>query len=213
MYVADFLIKFNQKLHRLPSTVSRPPSLVHRLPTVLLLLFLVTGGCEYSRKHEDQMFTEADTKVEVGREVEILYSDSAVVRVRIQAPTLLNYADQMDPRQEFPDGVQVDFLDNRLRVTSTLTAKKGIRRADKGNVTVRDSVVLRSIKKEQLETEELIWEERTGRVHTDKFVKITKPGEVMYGYGLEATDDFSYWKILVPKGRVKTEQIDEAVSQ
>jgi LPS export ABC transporter protein LptC len=182
----------------------------HFLPLLALLVF---GACDYSRRHDDQVFTEEDTKVELGRDVEILYSDSAVVRVRIQAPTLLNYSEREDPRQEFPDGVKVDFLDGRLRVTSTLTAKTGVRRADKGAVIVRDSVVLRSIKNEELETEELIWEERTGRVHTDKFVKITKPGEVMYGYGLEATDDFSYWKILVPKGRVKTEQIDSALEQ
>jgi LPS export ABC transporter protein LptC len=176
-----------------------------------LPLFAV-GGCD-SQAREEAVFTEADTKMEVGRNVEILYSDSALVRVRIQAPTMRNFSDPEDPRQEFPDGVQVDFLDDRRQVSSTLTARNGVRRVDKGAVTVRDSVVLRSAKKEFLETEELIWEERTGRVHTDKFVKITKPGEIMYGYGLEARDDFSYWKILVPKGRIKTEQIDNALEK
>jgi LPS export ABC transporter protein LptC len=176
------------------------------------LPFFTLGGCD-SQSRVEEVFTEADTKMELGRNVEILYSDSALVRVRIQAPTMRNFSEQEDPRQEFPDGVQVDFLDDRRQISSTLTARNGVRRVDKGAVTVRDSVMLRSAKKELLETEELIWEERTGRVHTDKFVKITKPGEIMYGYGLEARDDFSYWKILVPKGRIKTEQIDNALQE
>jgi LPS export ABC transporter protein LptC len=124
---------------------------------------------------------------------------------------LLNYTDRDQSEQEFPDGVLVDFMNRDMQVTSTLTAKLGIREQDKGLITMRDSVVLRTVDNEVLETEELIWDERTGRAYTDKFVKVTKPGEVMYGFGLEANEDFSYWKILVPKGRIKTDKFDEGL--
>jgi len=158
-----------------------------------------------------QVFTQDDVAVEVGEDVEILYSDSAVVRVRVTGPVLHNHSGREKPRQEFPEGIKMDFMMPDLSVRSVLTAKKATRYQEEGKIVARDSVVLTTIKQEKLETEELIWDEKTAKIRTDKFVKVTQPGEIIYGFGLEADQDFSYWKILVPKGRIKVEQINEVV--
>ena len=157
------------------------------------------------------MYTQVDIAVEIGKEVEILYSDSARVRVRVTGPVLHNHSERDNPHQEFPEGIRVEFFDDAMRIKSTLTAKTATRYQDKGEVIARDSVVLTTIKQEKLETEELIWDEKTEKVRTEKFVKVTKPGEVIYGYGLEANQDFSYWKITVPKGRIKVDQLNDAL--
>ncbi len=172
---------------------------------------LALHACDDALKREHQVYTQEDTVVEVGRDVEILYSDSAVVRVRITAPTMMNYQDRDNPRQEFPDGIKVEFLNPDLQVRSTLTSKFAVRQQDKGLVTTRDSVVLTTVQREKLETEELIWNEKTEKISTEKFVKVTKPGEVIYGFGLEANQDFSFWKITVPKGIIRAEQLDKAL--
>ena len=169
------------------------------------------AACNGLKEEKRQVFTENDVAIEVGREVEILYSDSAVVRVRVTGPLLHNYTDRENPRQEFPAGVKIDFLEPNLSIRSTLTAKTAARFQEKGQIIARDSVVLVSAKQEKLETEELIWDEKKAKVYTEKFVKVTKPGEIIYGYGLEAEQDFSYWKITVPKGRIKVEQLDEVL--
>lgn len=169
------------------------------------------AACENALKRQQEFFTQDDVAVEVGRGVEILYSDSAVVRIRITGALLHNFIDRDDPRQEFPQGIKVEFLTPEQQVKSTLTAKTAVRRQEKGQVIARDSVVLTTARQERLETEELIWDEKTEKVFTDKFVKVTKPGEVIYGFGLEANQDFSYWKITVPKGRIKAEQVDRAL--
>ncbi|MBK9338253.1 MAG: LPS export ABC transporter periplasmic protein LptC [Lewinellaceae bacterium] len=169
-------------------------------------------GCDPAARRADLLYDTDDTAVEVGRSVEILYSDSAVLRVRVTGPTLHNYLDRENPRQEFPDGIKMEFLTPRLQVRSTLIAKFAVRQQDKGLVIARDSVVLTTIEQEKLETEELIWDEKTERIHTDKFVKVTRPGEVLYGFGLEANQDFSFWKITVPKGTLKAEQLDKAAN-
>jgi len=179
--------------------------------SVIFLLVLGLVACDQVAKRADVLYTQDDTVVEVGRDVEILYSDSAIVRVRVTAPTLHNYTEREDPRQEFPDGIKLEFLTPNLTVRSTLTAKFAERRQDKGLVIARDSVVLTTVERETLETEELIWDEIAQKVRTDKFVKVTKPGEVIYGFGLEANQDFSFWKITVPKGTIKAEQLDKAV--
>lgn len=175
------------------------------------LLVLVAAACSDPIKETRQVFTQDDVAVEVGKEVEILYSDSAVVRVRVTGPVLHNYSGREKPRQEFPEGIRMDFLNSDLSVRSVLVAKTATRYQIEGKIIARDSVVLTTVKQEKLETEELIWDEKTAKIHTDKFVKVTQPGEIIYGFGLEAEQDFSYWKILVPKGRIKVEQLNDVV--
>jgi LPS export ABC transporter protein LptC len=173
---------------------------------VLLFFSGLLFACEPASQHVNEVFTQDDIAVEVGHDVEILYSDSAVVRVRVLGPLLHNYVDRNDPRQDFPKGIKVEFLNPDTKIQSVLTAKTATRQQEKGIIIARDSVIMTTVLQEKLETEELIWDEKTSKIHTDKFVKVTKPGEVMYGFGLEANQDFTYWKILVPKGRIKVAQ-------
>ena len=177
----------------------------------LFIYCLFLFGCDPTSDRERKIYTQDDTAVEVGQEVEILYSDSATVRVRVTGPVLHNFSERENPRQEFTQGVKIEFLESDLSIKSTLTAKTAVRRQEKGLIVARDSVVLVTKKQEKLETEELIWDERSGKVRTDKFVKVTKPGEIIYGFGLEAEQDFSYWKILVPKGRIKVDQLNNVL--
>jgi LPS export ABC transporter protein LptC len=179
-------------------------------PLLGFLLFCLFS-IEKESKRDQQFFTQDDTAIEVGKQVEILYSDSAFVRVRVTAPVLHNYTDRDNPRQEFPSGLKVEFLEQNLQVKSTLTAKTATRYNEKGLIIARDSVVLTTIKQEKLETEELTWDEKKEQVKTEKFVKVTNPNEVIYGYGLEANQDFSYWKITVPKGKIKVAQLNKAL--
>ena len=109
------------------------------------------------------------------------------------------------------DGLRVDFFDNLSNITSTLTAKYGRYFESKGNVLVKDSVVVRNDKGETLHTEELIWNEKMGKFFTDKQVKVNTPTQIIFGDGLEANQDFSVYEIknvkgtiLVDKNRVPT---------
>lgn len=174
----------------------------------IYLAAFIFMGCREKVKSHPAVFTEDDVAIEVGKEVEILYSDSAIVKVRVLGPVLHNYTSLSDPKQLFPEGIKVEFFDAKGTITSQLVAKNAIRQHGKGLVTARDSVVLTTNKGEILETEELIWNEKEEKLSTNKFVKVTSPDEVIYGFGLEANQDFTYWKILVPQGRIKATDIE-----
>lgn len=154
-----------------------------------------------------QFFEKETIQVVEAKDVEIYYSDSAVVRVKITAPRLLNYIDTKEPRAEFVDGLVADFYNTAQEKQSKLVAKFGVKYDTKNIIIVRDSVVITTIRDEKLETEELIWDEKTGNIETDKFVKVSSPNEVVYGYGLVANDDFSYWKIKAVTGRIEAKDI------
>ena len=181
---------------------------------LLFLNLLVAGaalltGCKNSVEDVNALVSKFDTQVETAKDVEILYSDSAQVRVRITGPTMLYHLDRREPRQEFPDGVAVDFFGPEGAITSQLDARYGLRLENKSEVIVRDSVVWKSVEGEKIETEELIWDERKRKIYTNKFVVITRPDEIIYGHGFEADQDFSYSRINAIEGRLKVDDLEK----
>jgi len=167
-------------------------------------------ACENDIAAIEALHEQLDTKVERAEEVEILYSDSAKIKVKIAGPTMLYHLDRKSPKQEFPDGVKVDFFDPMQELSSVLTAKYCIRLEQKQQVLVRDSVVWKSVNNEKLETEELIWDEKKEKLLSNKFVVITRPEEIIYGHGFEANQDFSNARINAVEGRIAVDQLDEA---
>ena len=147
-----------------------------------------------------------DEQIEIARDVTIYYSDSARVRVTIQAPVMHVYQDLADPRQEFPEGLFVTFFDEFQDTSSTLEAEWGIYRRRQGSVTVRNDVVWQSVDEQRLETEELNWNEREERIYTNKFVVLTQPDYIITGHGLEADPSFSNARVLQVDGRVPVER-------
>jgi len=175
---------------------------------LLTAMTFFAGACKNDLAEVEALVSSFNTQVETAKDVEILYSDSARIKVRIQGATMLNHLDRSEPRQEFPDGVVVSFYGPEGEVASTLTAKYGVRFQSKGLVIVRDSVVWQSIENEKLETEELQWDEREKKIFTNKFVVITRPDEIIYGHGFEADQDFRYSRINAIEGQIKADNLE-----
>ncbi len=176
------------------------PATLRRLLSLVLLLG--TTACEVDSADLTRLQKQLQPGVEIAEGVEILYSDSAQLKVIVQAPIMENILDSKDPRQQFPDGLKVIFLDELGDTSSVLTAKSGVYREAKQEVLVRDSVVWQSNEAQKLETDELTWSESSKRIFTDRFVVITQPDYIIYGYGLDADESFSNASIRQVTGKV-----------
>ncbi len=174
---------------------------------------LLITSCENDPAEIDRIISQDELKYETMKNVELLYSDSAILRVRLEADSMLRYLDVNEPTQIFPAGIAVDFFDVRGRVQSELTSKYAIRYEKKNEILVKDSVVWKSKANDRLETEELIWDEKNNKVYTKKFVKITRPEEIVYGYGFEADQDFTRWEINAITGRIKVNGLGEELKE
>lgn len=169
-----------------------------------IFLFL---SCENNTKTNTDI-SKSEAQVEVAKEVEILYSDSAVVRIKISSKELRSHLDRENPYDEFPEGVRLDFFDNTQQPSSILTGKYALRYPLKNQVILRDSCVWQSISNnEKLESFELIWDENLKKVYSNKLVIITTPTEKIWGYGFETNQDFTRWKINKPQGRLAVDKI------
>lgn len=174
----------------------------------LLLAASFFIGCEQEPVDISRLIGRADAHTEEATEVEILYSDSAQLKVRTTGPVMLRHVERNEGQQEFPDGVKIEFFGPDQQLESILTAKYGLRQETQGLSVVRDSVVWISTKGERLETEELFWDEYKSRIYTKRFVTITRPEEIIYGYGFEANQDLSWSRILATTGRIKVKQLN-----
>ena len=132
------------------------------------------------------------------KDVKTLFSDSASVRIKLSAP--LQY-ELMNLNREFPDGFELLFLKKDGTIETRLTGDYGIFYKDKGLYKAKGNVVIKNMEsQEQLDSEELYWNPETEMIYTDKFVRIRTKDEILMGNGLEATQDFSKYKILKPTG-------------
>lgn len=177
--------------------------------TFVLLIIMVTAACKNDLTDSRQIIAKDAVNYEKGKDVELIYSDSAQVRVMVSGPVMMRYTDRNNPRQEFPEGVKVLFYDKNQKVQSILTGKKAIRMETKGLTFVQDSIVWESVNLERLETSELVWDEKKNIVYSNKFAKITKPGEIIYGYGFETNQEFTNWRIKAIEGQFKAGKITD----
>lgn len=137
--------------------------------------------------------------VDIGQAV-TYYSDSAVVKMKMEAPRQLEFG---NGDREFPEGLYMEFYNKQKVVTSTLKADYCYYTKKEDLYKATGNVVIENTKNgDRLDTEELFWNQKKEDVFTDKFVRIEKDGDLQVGDGLEAKQDFSNWKILHPKGTI-----------
>jgi len=163
-------------------------------------------SCKEEELSMDSIKQLYEAKRERGEDVTILYSENGYTKAKLFAHSFYQKKDITPPFVEMKDGLRVDFFEVDATIKNTLTAKYGRYYESKGNVLVKDSVVVQNIKGETLETEQLIWNEKLGKFFSDKQVKVTTPTQIIYGDGLEANQDFSTYKITNVKGIISVDK-------
>lgn len=172
----------------------------------LLLALLGFSSCENDIATVNSITAANETQLplESGKNVEVLYSDSAIVRAKLSAPQLDRYMGKKN-YMEMPKGMLVIFYDEQRKEQNRLKADYGIG-YDNGNgmdrMEAKRHVVVINEKGDKLETEHLVWNAATKQIYTEQFVKITTKEEIIWGTGLKANQDFSEYEITHPQGEI-----------
>ncbi|MCB9064960.1 MAG: LPS export ABC transporter periplasmic protein LptC [Chitinophagales bacterium] len=168
----------------------------------VLLTYLGAVSCKTDPKEIDALLNKS-VQEDKAEDVTIIYSEKGTVKIRMFATEFIRNEVAKPPYTEMRKSLRIEFYNDSLKVESTLDAKYGRYYEEKGNVLIRDSVVVVNKNGDTLRTEELIWNQKIRQIYTEKFVRINTPDQVMYGDGLEANEDFSWYRIKNPKGVVK----------
>ncbi|HLF35426.1 MAG TPA: LPS export ABC transporter periplasmic protein LptC [Cyclobacteriaceae bacterium] len=165
----------------------------------LFIIFLIlTGSCsEIIKKTEPSIYNGPLLEL---NNVETLYSDSSVVRLKLNAKKQLEF-DNND--REFPEGIHFEIYDTDGSLSSIISSDYCYYYHETDLWRALRNVVVRNVKSgDQLNTEELFWEQKKELVYTSKFVRIETEDEILMGEGLRAKQDFSWWTILNGKGTI-----------
>jgi len=160
-------------------------------------------ACKNDLKKIHSTLDRTMLNTERAEDVVIIYSKEGHTKAQLITKTFTHIQNSTPSYIEMKNGLRVEFFDDSLRSMTVLTAKYGKLFEDNGNVLVRDSVVVVNHKKEQLNTEELVWNEKIQKFYTEKFVKISTPLQVIYGDGLESNQNFTEYKITNVKGIIQ----------
>jgi len=132
--------------------------------------------------------------------VELIYSDSAVVKAKGFAPILDKVVPSMGASySEMPKGIKIEFFDEFLKRTGTITSAYAIFKETEKITIFRKNVVVVT-DNITFTTEELVWDENK-RMYTAPYGTVTgKDGSVLTGTEFSAPQDFSTYKIIQPSG-------------
>jgi LPS export ABC transporter protein LptC len=167
----------------------------------LFLFALSVTGCVNDMDEVNAIVEQELLPAEVADDIRIIYSDSALLKVILDAKHLERFTGE-DPYLEMTDGVHVRFYNASGSVESELRSNYAISYKNSGIMEAKENVVVVNKKGETLNTEHLVWEEKTEKIHTEEFVKITTEDEVIFGHGLESNQDFTKYRIKKIKGTI-----------
>jgi LPS export ABC transporter protein LptC len=159
-------------------------------------LFIIgCGDSGYAPQKTD--FTAGDSPDQQSWNALVSFSDSNQVIAILKAKYIAYYSQK--GLTVIDSGAVVDFFRDGKNV-STLTGKRGIVHDDTKNIEMQDSVKIRSVDGNELITPKLLWTNKTRRVSSEEYVKITTPKEIIEGIGFESDQELKNYTIYKVTG-------------
>lgn len=173
------------------------------LAALKILLLLTFVSCSKEPGTDAAFDTGADKPVMSARNIDVLFSDSGKIQARLTGALMNRYAGEV-PYMELPNGFAIFIYDSVRNVTTTITGNRGVRYDYKKIMEAWGNVVVQNVtKKEQLQTEHLIWDENKHHIFADGKVRITTPDKVLFGNQMESNDSFTDYSIIQVTGQMK----------
>ncbi len=168
-----------------------------------LFLLCLFAACKNDKKDLNAIALSSQLQEDKATDVTIILSKNGKTEGRLFAKEFIRNDIAKPPFTDMNKGLKLEIFDDSLHVESTLTARYARYYEAQGNIIVRDSIVVINKKGERLDTEELIWNQKLEKFYTEKFVRITTPSQVIFGDGMEANQDFTWYRITHPKGNIQ----------
>lgn len=135
------------------------------------------------------------TPTMVTDDVETLISDSGITRYRIVSPKWLVYDEAKEPHWDFPKGLELESYDDNLKPDASIKCDSAQYLKRKQLWRLDGKVIINNKKNEKFLTRQLFWDQRAHKVYSDSFIHIETPDRVLEGYGFEANERLTGYRI------------------
>ena len=182
--------------------------------TFLIFFCCLFAACSNSMK-DIQTLTGDRTEMQNDKAEKIyaIFSKDGKFKMRIYADEFIHNMAAKPSYIDLNRNLRIDFYnDSTSEIDNVLTADSCRYYEAQGNILIWGRVlIVRKRTGEKLSTTELVWNESVHKFFTEKPVDITTETEVIHGTGMEANQDFSWYRITAPSGtvQVKKEEVPE----
>lgn len=128
-------------------------------------------------------------------DVETLISDSGITRYRIVSPKWLVFDEAKEPHWDFPKGLELESYDDNLKPDASIKCDSAQYLKKKQLWRLDGKVIINNKKNEKFLTRQLFWDQRAHKVYSDSFIHIETPDRVLEGYGFEANERLTGYRI------------------
>lgn len=171
-----------------------------------LFIFITSCSRVPTNTYRSKKNYDSISSKEIAEKVLIEYTDSGLLKAKIKTPLMVGVKKVAEPYIEMPKGINVDFFNTRGQVESFLTSEYAISYTNKKTIVLRRKVEVLNTKGDTLNTEELVWNQNTGKIVSDKFVIIKTKTQTIWGDGMTSDQTFSDWEINNVRGTINKEQ-------
>ena len=135
-----------------------------------------------------------DAPQAVGEGMRLKYTDSGKLVATLRGEKLRDFTNKEFPYYEFPEGVEVEFMDEEDR-KNTVTANYAIVYEGTGLIDLQGDVVVVTSDSTRLTAEQLYWDQSQNWVFTDHPNTIRfKNGALNRGQGFDSNQEFSNFR-------------------
>ena len=168
---------------------------------VVMLLLLLTIACSSEKKEiVDVAFDPEKTYTMKATEVNSLVSDSGLTRYRLNAKEWLVFDKAKDPYWYFPEGIYVEKFDTLFQTEASIKADTAFYFSKRELWRLVGNVKVESLQGEKFDTSELFWNQKEGKVYSDKYIRIEQEDKIITGVGFESNQEMTQYKIFNSKG-------------
>lgn len=180
------------------------------LPALLVSMLLVSACENDIKKIKELSAKESERPEQITKGVDVIYSDSAKVKMRLQAPVLKEYNDtakNAKPYNITPKGIKITFFNADKTQAGVMVADSAIQYPSIKITKFYKNVVCTFSTGETLKTEELIWDQNKKTIYSNKYVIINSPdGSIMDGVNFVSDEKLTNPKFSQSTGTFYTDE-------
>lgn len=136
------------------------------------------------------------------RDMELLSSENGEKRQLMRARLREEHAFARPAYDEYPEGMEVTGYDSLGQPSSSVVADYALHWTERDLWQLNGNVVVTGEEGQKLYTQQLRWDRKIGKIYSNVDSKVEEGGDVLYGVGFDAADDFSWWTLNGVTGTV-----------
>ncbi len=179
--------------------------------TLVIIAITTFFSCDDSSTLLKQINTFNENPVGIAYNINMTYTDSALIKARLEAPVHLDFSHLSFKYSEFPDGLKVIFY-NEQNQENTVYADYGILYNQTKIVDLQGNVVLLSYDGSRLETDQMYWDAEKEWLFTEEPFLFQNNDYNLAANRLDTNKEFSKFQTGKLSGTIAVEEKKDSIT-